>query len=169
MSRTSLHEFESALDKFEDDIKIEDESVIEVKKIIDSLAGGPSLDTPSYLKWTGDLLQEAEFNLVRHAERIAESEATADAQYTFAKDRYKQIFDETKGKVREKFRSTKEKFTKDEIEEEAHGLCSEIEDKVNKCYAKYKKLRAVNSSIQRFHLALTHRINELQSEKRFQQ
>lgn len=167
MLKTSLQEFEKVVSVFRDEIDIEDESVKEVKKIIESLAGGPSLDNPSYLSWTGDLLQEAEFNLVRHGEHIAESEAVADAQYAFAKDKFKQIIDDTKGNVRVKFRNTKEKFTKDEIDEEAHKLYAEIEDKVNMYYARYKKLRAVSSSINRFHITLTHRIKELQIERTY--
>ena len=159
--------FDEEITKFEEEVdnKAPNVSVVKVKEILQALSEGPG--GGGYLSWNGAHLQEAEFNLSRYAENLGELEARADSLYSFAKDKYEQVFAKAKQDVRKEFSLTKEKFTNAEVEDEARLRCSTAEDTVNKYYEDYKYLKGTVESVQRFLLVLTHRINELQIEKRF--
>lgn len=146
----------------------QDSDLTEVRKLIDSLAEGPATGG-GYLSWPGDLLQEAEFNLARYAERIAEKEAEWDGMYTRAEDDYKTKLTSEREVARLKFAVVKPKFTKDEVEDFAFASTVSLRQQMNNAYIKYKEYKAVVGSIQRYLLALTHRINELQIQQRYTQ
>jgi len=144
------------------------EEVEKAKQLIDSLEGGPATGG-GYLGWPGDLLLEAEFNLARLAERIAEKEAQADAAYTKAEGKYKEMIARSRVEIRKRFSQTRDKFTKDEVEDEAVINCIQFREARDDLYEKYKTYKVTVSSIQRHLLALTHRINELQIERKYVQ
>lgn len=141
-------------------------TILEARALVKSIHDGPS-EGGGYLAWTGDLLQEAEFNIARLTEYLAMEEAKADAKSSFSKDKFKQRVSQMKQIVRKDFGLTKEKFTNSEIEDEVSVRLAAVEDSVNLRYAEYRALRNLVDSLQRIMLCFTHRINELQSEKRF--
>lgn len=150
------------------DFTTNDSDINEAKVIVDSLYNGPGYGG-GYLAWTGDLLQEAEFKLARYAERISEKEAKADSLHNAYYDEYKRQLAIEKQNVRNEFLRSKEKFTRDEVDDEASIRVAGIQKKAAHYYAEFKQLRGAVASIQRYLLSLTHRINELQSEKRYPQ
>lgn len=165
--------FEKAIEEFEK--KVDDKvfasspysaTIAEARKLIESLQSGPATGG-GYLSWTGDLLQEAEFNLARLAEFLSMEESKADARSSFAKDKFGQMFDAKKQEIRKDWSLTRTKFTASEIEEEARTTMGSLEDVVNLRYAEYRALKNMVESIQRIMLCLTHRINQLQAEMKY--
>jgi len=172
MKPSTLTELENKINDFDkavDDTVLTGsygQTVVEARALIDSIHKGPT-NGNGYLDWSGDLLQEAEFNLARLAEYLAREESKADARASFAKDKFRQIFSREMQDIRKDWSLTRTKFSNAEVEDEARSKLSDLEDLVNVRYAEYRTLKNLVESIQRVMLCLTHRINELQSEKRF--
>lgn len=143
------------------------EAVNEVQELLKSLDSG--ISGGGYLSWTLDLLLEHEFRLARYAEFLGSKASEADGRYAFFKDKYKQryLIDYRENKRTMNLRE--EKVTVADIDAQTTQALTEFQDKVNILFEYSRYLNAFIDSIQRYLLAITHRIKELQSEKRLPQ
>lgn len=136
----------------------------EANDLFDSLEKG--IESKGYLSWPTDLLLDFEFRLSRFAEFLGTRSSEADGEYTYFKDKLKQKY--LKAYVENKRKlilESKEKVLKDEIEAETTEQLAEFQDKVNLLYQYSRYLKEYVDSIERYLLALTHRIKTLQNEE----
>lgn len=149
------------------DFEVETKDVIkEVKDLFESLEKG--IQGGGYLSWTGDLLLDFEFRLSRYAEFLGTKYSEADGEYTYFHDKYKQKY--LKAYVENKRNlslDTEVRALKTEIDAASTEQLAEFQDKVNILYEYSRYLKELVGSIERYLLAITHRIKELQGEKRY--
>src|SRR3990167_4766756 len=125
-----------------------------------------NLSGDQYLRWTGHQLQEFEIRLARYAEYLGTQAAAADGKYTFFEDKYKQQYLILHRENKRQLQLKQEKVTNTDVDSITTEQLAEFQDKVNILYEYFRYLKSYVESLERYLLAIAHRLRELDSERK---